>query len=80
MSNIFGTDGVRSKVGSSLFVLENLPKLGDSIAKWAIKKYGSSSAWFDTHAHRHARPECFSELGEEKCIEGCGHSPRACKN
>lgn len=39
MSNLFGTDGVRSKVGDNVFVSENLPKLGDAIAKWSISKY-----------------------------------------
>ena len=39
MSNLFGTDGVRSKVGNNVFVSENLPKLGNAIAKWAISKY-----------------------------------------
>jgi len=40
--NIFGTDGVRSKVGTKLFTLDNLPTLGRAIAQWAQQKYGPS--------------------------------------
>ncbi len=52
-TNIFGTDGVRDKVGNNLFVLQNLPKLGDAIAKWATAKYPMP-----------ARPECSTQLEE----------------
>ncbi len=38
--NIFGTDGIRNKVGTGLFSLENLPKLGRAIALWLEKKGG----------------------------------------
>ena len=42
--NIFGTDGVRNRMGQGLFTLENLPKLGSAIALWAQQKYGSNSS------------------------------------
>ncbi len=37
--NIFGTDGIRSKIGQKYLTLQNIPLLGIAIAEWAIKKY-----------------------------------------
>jgi phosphoglucosamine mutase len=34
--NLFGTDGVRSRVGDVPFTQEALPRLGAAIARWAI--------------------------------------------
>ncbi len=42
--NIFGTDGIRNRMGQGLFTIENLPKLGRAIALWAEQKYGSHTS------------------------------------
>ena len=39
--NLFGTDGIRTKVGQFPLDFESLEKLGDAIALWAQKKYGA---------------------------------------
>lgn len=39
MKNIFGTDGVRSKVGNPPFTQESLVTLSHAIAKWLQEKY-----------------------------------------
>lgn len=39
--SIFGTDGIRKRVGIAPLSAETLPKLGYAIASWAEKKYGS---------------------------------------
>ncbi len=38
--NIFGTDGIRNKVGNYPFTSKVLPQLGRAIALWALEKYG----------------------------------------
>lgn len=40
--NLFGTDGVRTRVGDTPFTQEALPRLGAAIARWALQ----------THTHR----------------------------
>ncbi len=40
-TNLFGTDGIRGRVGSPLLTLEQLPKLGKALAEWAQQKYGT---------------------------------------
>ncbi len=40
--NLFGTDGIRNRVGHMPFTLHDLPRLGAAIARWALQ----------THAHR----------------------------
>lgn len=40
MQTIFGTDGIRAAVGSSLFTPQKLVQLGKAIGCWAQKKYG----------------------------------------
>lgn len=42
MLNFFGTDGIRGRVGTGLFVQQQLITLGQSIALWAQKKYASN--------------------------------------
>ena len=37
--NIFGTDGIRTKIGTNQLTLELLPRLGMAIAQWAQEKY-----------------------------------------
>ena len=41
MLNFFGTDGIRGRVGSGLFVQDQLVRLGHAIAQWAQKKYAA---------------------------------------
>lgn len=43
IKNLFGTDGIRNKVGKYPFTLQDLPKLGQALAIWAIEKYGSQA-------------------------------------
>jgi phosphoglucosamine mutase len=38
--NIFGTDGIRTRIGKDPLTIEALPKLGMAIAQWAHEKYG----------------------------------------
>lgn len=38
--NIFGTDGIRTRIGTYPLTLENLPRLGMAIAQWGQEKYG----------------------------------------
>ena len=40
-NNLFGTDGIRTTVGSGPLTHTNIPRLGYAIACWATKKYGS---------------------------------------
>ncbi len=40
MSTLFGTDGIRSRIGMHPFTAETLPLLGAAIAQWAQEKYG----------------------------------------
>lgn len=37
--NIFGTDGIRTRIGAHPLTLESLPRLGMAIAQWALEKY-----------------------------------------
>ncbi len=37
---LFGTDGVRDKVGTGIFVPEGLYRLGNALGQWALQKYG----------------------------------------
>ncbi len=40
--NIFGTDGVRKRIGTDPLTIESLPRLGMAIAHWAREKIGRS--------------------------------------
>lgn len=40
--SIFGTDGIRNRVGHSPFTYTDLPRFGHAIARWALKKYGAT--------------------------------------
>ena len=40
---LFGTDGIRSRVGISPLTMHELPVLGQAIAQWAQQKYGTSA-------------------------------------
>lgn len=42
ITNIFGTDGIRTTLGTDPLTLESLPVIGTAIAKWAQQKYGST--------------------------------------
>lgn len=39
--NLFGTDGIRQKVGNGLFTHENLHTIGKAIGVWSTSKYSS---------------------------------------
>jgi phosphoglucosamine mutase len=52
MNTLFGTDGIRSKVGIYPFTKENLPHLGMAIARWAREKYGQECAILLAHDTR----------------------------
>jgi phosphoglucosamine mutase len=43
-NNLFGTDGIRNRVGNSPFNLPDLAKLGLAIGQWALEKYGPQAA------------------------------------
>lgn len=38
--NIFGTDGIRARMGSEFFTAQSLMHIGSSIAQWAQQKFG----------------------------------------
>ncbi len=51
--NLFGTDGIRTKVGSYPLSPDSLPAVGNAIARWALEKYGAQTAFLvasDTRA------------------------------
>lgn len=41
-NNLFGTDGIRARVGTIPFTSTSLPKLGSAIAQWALEIYGKN--------------------------------------
>ncbi len=41
--NIFGTDGIRAKVGTSPFTFRSLPLLGHAIGRWIYEQYGKNA-------------------------------------
>lgn len=41
MHTLFGTDGIRGRIGTGWFVAEQLSKLGNAIGQWAVQRYGS---------------------------------------
>lgn len=40
MNTLFGTDGIRGRVGTGWFVAEQLSQLGNALALWALNRYG----------------------------------------
>jgi len=42
MISLFGTDGIRGKVGSEPFIMDSLLSIGHAIGKWAIERYGAT--------------------------------------
>lgn len=52
MTNIFGTDGIRNKVGRAPFTIEILPKLGYAIGQWINEKYGDWASVLIAHDTR----------------------------
>jgi phosphoglucosamine mutase len=42
MTTLFGTDGIRGRVGEDIFVQEKLLKLGGAFAQWAQEQYGTN--------------------------------------
>lgn len=37
---MFGTDGIRSKIGTEYLTMHQLPRVGSALARWAQEKYG----------------------------------------
>ncbi len=52
MNISFGTDGIRSRIGTSLFTFEHLPHFGAALAQWACTKYGPSPRILIAHDTR----------------------------
>ncbi len=52
LQNLFGTDGIRARVGTFPLTQEDLVKLGAAIGTWAIKKYGSAPHFLLGHDTR----------------------------
>lgn len=42
-NNIFGTDGVRARIGTAPFTFASLPLLGHAIGAWIYKQYGKNA-------------------------------------
>ena len=42
MKNIFGTDGIRGRVGDGFFTDQSLMQLGDALAVWLVERYGDN--------------------------------------
>lgn len=41
MRNLFGTDGIRSRVGTPPLTYLDVPRIGYAVGKWALKRYGT---------------------------------------
>jgi len=52
MTTFFGTDGIRSKVGTELLQQHTLPVVGQTIALWAHQKYGAQPRILIAHDTR----------------------------
>lgn len=52
MRSLFGTDGIRNRVGNHPFTHNELPRLGAAIAQWAIKKTGHAPRILIAHDTR----------------------------
>lgn len=44
MNNLFGTDGIRARMGRSPFIPHELIQFGFAIGSWIVKKYGSNAS------------------------------------
>ncbi len=51
-TNIFGTDGIRARVGSSPFTQTHVPRLGHALAQWIQNKYGNNATLLLAHDTR----------------------------
>jgi phosphoglucosamine mutase len=54
--NLFGTDGIRNKVGSYPLTQEALPLIGKALALWAEEKYGSDTRFLIAQDTRYSGP------------------------
>ena len=54
--NVFGTDGMRNRVGSYPFTEDALPRLGRALALWAEEKYGKEVCFLVTRDTRYSGP------------------------
>lgn len=54
--NLFGTDGIRARVGAHPFTQEALPLLGTALARWALEKYGSDARFLLAQDTRYSGP------------------------
>lgn len=52
IDNIFGTDGIRAKVGADPFTVHSLHALGKAIALWALQKYNKKPSFLIGHDTR----------------------------
>lgn len=52
MHTLFGTDGIRGRVGIGIFVPETLERLGTAFGQWIIEHYGAQSALLIGHDTR----------------------------
>ena len=53
--NLFGTDGMRARVGSYPFTHETLPILGRALARWGQEKYGPGCSFLIAGDTRYSR-------------------------
>src|SRR5579859_2934161 len=60
--NIFGTDGIRSRIGTHPFTIDALPELGKAIGQWAIEKYGKLCQILIAHDTRESSSWVISSL------------------
>ncbi len=54
--HLFGTDGIRKRVGSYPLTEEGLPRLGQALALWAQEKYGAEACFLLTRDTRYSGP------------------------
>lgn len=54
--SLFGTDGIRNKVGVYPFTQEALPALGKALARWAEEKYGTEPCLLIAQDTRYSGP------------------------
>ena len=60
--NLFGTDGIRNKVGNYPLTPDALPKLGRAIALWAQEKYGDKASFLLASDTRYSGPWIKTQL------------------
>jgi phosphoglucosamine mutase len=60
--NLFGTDGIRTRIGTHPFTIDALPELGKALGSWIIEKYGRNAQILIAHDTRQSSAWVISAL------------------